>query len=148
MNPEGGGGTKRKQSAPMFVGLLLLSSSLSLPPPSTLNTTPNPNPPRPPTPSTPRRTLAPPTECPRPFVHEAERALPAIAPATYALLRTLAGSLLVIRRGHFCGLAVTENGEGKAEMLRGDWAATEPRLINPSMLVVSRLPVVNPSKAG
>ena len=87
----GEGLAKRSHTAPMSVGLLLLSSSRSPPQPSIPSTTSSPNPPRPPTPLTPRRTLAPPTEewSLGPPVHEAELGLPAIAPATYTLFQTL-----------------------------------------------------------
>ena len=103
----GEGLAKRSHTAPMSVGLLLLSSSRSPPQPSIPSTTSSPNPPRPPTPLTPRRTLAPPTEewSLGPPVHEAELGLLAIAPAMYTLFHSPypCGSLFVIRQGHVCG---------------------------------------------
>ena len=81
-------------------------------------------------------------ECPlRPFCAQGQARPPSRRPRPMRPPADphLSGSLLVIRRGRICGLAAATAAECKAEMHRWDWAGRDPRLINPSVLVVCGL---------
>ena len=133
----------------MSVGLLLLPSSPSPPQPSTPNTTPNPNHARHPKLSTRRRTHAPPRSAPSaPSSTRPSRASrPSFPPCTPSFgAPPPPASLLINLWAQVCGWAVNRGDEAEPEMLRWDWAGTEPRLIDPCVLVPCGLLAANPAR--